>query len=325
MGTNSPFKRHESLWLEDGNVILQAEDTQFRVHRSMLARHSTIFKDIFSIPQQDQIMDPIVDGCPVVSLSDSAEDLEHILLIFYDNHRFLDLREKLSVGAIAAMLRMGKKYDIAYVQDEALRRLRREFPTTIMSRWQLNTIFNVIDYGPDASKAVSAIIALAREHGVPSILPAAFLHYIETTMLEEILDTDDSELPRDARRQCILGRDKFIHTAHSKILSWLHLPTFMPAHSCAQPTTCHTQRDAVFKDLCNTLCIGNAGKLQWELVLHLARSIADSLGERRSLCTACTLSISSCIETSFNELWLDLPNFFRLPGWDQLKDFDSLG
>ncbi|KZP13428.1 hypothetical protein FIBSPDRAFT_936380 [Athelia psychrophila] len=37
-------------WLDDGNIVIQAEKTQFKVHRS-LAAHSPIFKDVFLMPQ----------------------------------------------------------------------------------------------------------------------------------------------------------------------------------------------------------------------------------------------------------------------------------
>jgi len=76
------------FWFDDGNVILQAENTQFRVHRSLLSMHSNIFKDIFSVPQPTDTTTTLnVDGCPVITLSDKADDLEHVLSIFYETIR----------------------------------------------------------------------------------------------------------------------------------------------------------------------------------------------------------------------------------------------
>ncbi|KAJ7935112.1 hypothetical protein B0H13DRAFT_1474520, partial [Mycena leptocephala] len=62
---------------DDGSVVLQAENTQFRVHWSILSIHSSVFHDMQGLPQppdQDSI-----EGCPVVQLSDLAADVEHIL------------------------------------------------------------------------------------------------------------------------------------------------------------------------------------------------------------------------------------------------------
>lgn len=78
------------LWFDDGNVILQAENTQFRVHRSLLSLQSNVFKDMFSMPQpMDTATTLNVDRCPIITLSDKASDLEHVLSIFYENIRWV--------------------------------------------------------------------------------------------------------------------------------------------------------------------------------------------------------------------------------------------
>ncbi|KAF8208156.1 hypothetical protein K438DRAFT_1468773, partial [Mycena galopus ATCC 62051] len=60
-------------WRRDGNVVLQAANIQFRVHWSVLAQHSSVFRDIEELPQPpDQ---PTVDGCPVVELYDDPNDV----------------------------------------------------------------------------------------------------------------------------------------------------------------------------------------------------------------------------------------------------------
>ena len=77
------YKCHSDLiWFADGNVILEAEERQFRVHRGILAMHSTVFKDMFEMPQPSE--EPTVEGCPVVKLSDTAADVEHLLSVVYN-------------------------------------------------------------------------------------------------------------------------------------------------------------------------------------------------------------------------------------------------
>lgn len=46
----APYKRGE-VWLDDGNVVLVAGGTAFRVHQSILSRNSDIFRDMFTVPQ----------------------------------------------------------------------------------------------------------------------------------------------------------------------------------------------------------------------------------------------------------------------------------
>jgi len=70
------------LWLDDGSVVIQAELTQFRVHRTVLSRHSQVFRNMFSVPQP--VYEDNIEGCPIVHLSDSAQDVSHLLSALYD-------------------------------------------------------------------------------------------------------------------------------------------------------------------------------------------------------------------------------------------------
>lgn len=62
----APTTRADRVWFDDGNVVVQAEQTLFKVHKSILALHSTVFKDMFSIPQPPPEGEIMVEGCPVV-------------------------------------------------------------------------------------------------------------------------------------------------------------------------------------------------------------------------------------------------------------------
>lgn len=68
------------LWLDDGNVILQAGNTQFKVHKSILSLNSTVFSDMFLAPQPSG--EPLIEQCPIVHLSDTAADVTIMLEAF---------------------------------------------------------------------------------------------------------------------------------------------------------------------------------------------------------------------------------------------------
>lgn len=72
-----------STWYDDGNIILQAESTQFRVYRGILVDNSTVFADMFGLDMSQPPEAVLVDGCAVVHLSDSAEDWRHVLHALY--------------------------------------------------------------------------------------------------------------------------------------------------------------------------------------------------------------------------------------------------
>jgi len=73
-------------WFEDGNIVFQAELAQFRVHRGVLSSNSSVFADMFTLPQPsaEGETEATVEGCPVVLLSDNAEELMHVLKALYD-------------------------------------------------------------------------------------------------------------------------------------------------------------------------------------------------------------------------------------------------
>jgi hypothetical protein len=70
------------IWFEDGNVILQAAWTQFRVHRGVLSANSRVFADMFGVAEL--LAGESVEGCPVVRCHDSPEDIICILRCLYD-------------------------------------------------------------------------------------------------------------------------------------------------------------------------------------------------------------------------------------------------
>ena len=71
-------ERDNEFWYEDGNVILVAGNVKFRVFKGILAHHSPVFKDMFTLPQPDAAPSENV-ACPIVDLTDSLSDLRHIL------------------------------------------------------------------------------------------------------------------------------------------------------------------------------------------------------------------------------------------------------
>lgn len=78
--------RRSDLWFEDGNVVLEAEGTFFKVYRGNLARHSSVFAAMFSFPQPKTQSDPSesVEGCPIVHMPDAATHLRYFLIALND-------------------------------------------------------------------------------------------------------------------------------------------------------------------------------------------------------------------------------------------------
>ena len=80
-------ERHPEVWLSDGNIVVVAQNTAFRIHKSVVSLHSPVFRDLFSIPQPpstaDGTDDETVDDCRVVRVSDTSYDVRELLRAIY--------------------------------------------------------------------------------------------------------------------------------------------------------------------------------------------------------------------------------------------------
>ena len=80
------FTKDSEFWYEDGTIILIARNIEFRVYRGPLAKHSPFFRDMLSMPQPAAASHfPVSElnfDCPVIHLTDSPEDLRHVLRVF---------------------------------------------------------------------------------------------------------------------------------------------------------------------------------------------------------------------------------------------------
>lgn len=77
------FTRDEKYWFEDGNIILSARNVGFKVYKGLLAEHSAVFRGMFVVAQGAHTAGEQADGCPVVPLDDSPDDLRELFRIIY--------------------------------------------------------------------------------------------------------------------------------------------------------------------------------------------------------------------------------------------------
>lgn len=75
-----PFLNHPTLYFDDGNIILRTGGTLFCVHKSVISKHSTVFRDLVQQgPNHDRFR-----GLLQVTMEESREDLECLLNVIYD-------------------------------------------------------------------------------------------------------------------------------------------------------------------------------------------------------------------------------------------------
>jgi hypothetical protein len=92
-------------------VVRSSDHVDFRVHQSILASSSPVFKDMFSLPQPTN--NETVDGLPMVRLTEDGELLRALITMLYPIPSELPT----SYDRILALLAAAQKYDMGAVQS----------------------------------------------------------------------------------------------------------------------------------------------------------------------------------------------------------------
>lgn len=210
--------KHADLWFCDGSIVLRAEDTLFRVHKSQLARHSAFFRDLFSLPQPSADnaassssavvanRNPAlqidttneIEGCPVLRLYDPAEDVENLLTALYDGPNF-GKNDPVDFRMVSGILRLATKYLVDSLRTKALVHLNRAWPNSLKG-WDAREDLSRADEmqsGPGMSNIYPSpadVVILAREVNAPSLLPSAF-YDLSRYHYTQIFEQDDESGP----------------------------------------------------------------------------------------------------------------------------------
>ncbi|EAU80916.2 hypothetical protein CC1G_03092 [Coprinopsis cinerea okayama7 len=179
--------RNQKLWFQDGNVVLQVEGVQFRVHRGILERHSNVLHGMFFVPQPEPVaaaQETTIEGCPVVTLWDSSRDWEELLQYIYDG--FLKRRTHLTFPLIRAMIVLGHKYEFDTLKEEGLTYLSQVYPPSYTALNSTERKDKLKLFYTDDTTFIDAV-NLALEHNHKRFLPALFLAVLTHTQYPEIL------------------------------------------------------------------------------------------------------------------------------------------
>ncbi|KAJ6519038.1 hypothetical protein C8R45DRAFT_918130 [Mycena sanguinolenta] len=289
-GESAPITRSK-VWIDDGNVILQAKDTQFRVHWSSLARHSAIFHDMRALPQPPE--EPKVDGCPVVHLPDDPTDVEYLLNALYDPYTFKD------------------------VLDLAVQRLMDECPTTLEEYDAMRTrTFDVIEYydGIEFDR-----IILLSENKILSALPCAYYRAVQQSRVDDLLERVDrgdgtfAFLSGTDLRACLNGLHLLSHKQFEPgyTLGWAREWNFDDDH-CNSPKACRLAREHPL-----AYCCMGGYRVQAVPVIDPTHG---GLWMFHPLCAACARHAKDSIAAGRKKIWQELPKMFDLPPWSELKN-----
>ncbi|KAH7921351.1 hypothetical protein BV22DRAFT_1019553, partial [Leucogyrophana mollusca] len=339
-------KRHESLYFFDGNIALLAPKENganviFRVHKSILARHSLVFANMFVIhPSQDG---ETHDGIPVVRMPEDTEQTESLLnALYYPENTSSESKTSLTHHAplppdeIRRVLYMATKYKIYHLRRDIIHRLQINWPQSLAQWDLLEAEFSSMDSlsKQDGNEALRVMythlddcypepvsaIRIARECDVPSILPAAFYH------LSRLSATVDDW--NHARGQHHIEGYKPPNPGR-RTARWDALPASdLLCLIKGRESLIRAELDLVFSDDCgcygrNAECVGikKSGLLE-EIyaersrtvdVLAMLRHYVDRTDYGDQICSACCAFMKGRLCRARQTLWTQLPDLFQLP------------
>ncbi|KAI0750312.1 hypothetical protein C8Q80DRAFT_1102077 [Daedaleopsis nitida] len=166
------IQRDAEVWFDDGNVVVVAEHSAFRCHKSILSSHSVVFKDLFAVPQPPSL--PSESTCPVVRVSDSSQDCRELLRAIYGGvNSFLHPAKGRAIPfpTLAALARLSHKYQLDDLLEAVVCRLQAVF-TTEFKLWPARDNLRS-EIMPQVGDCAVEALNLVRLLGRTDMLPTA--------------------------------------------------------------------------------------------------------------------------------------------------------
>ncbi|KDR70693.1 hypothetical protein GALMADRAFT_254733 [Galerina marginata CBS 339.88] len=306
------------FWFEDGSIVIEAEQTQFCVHRTILTGHSKFFGDMFSVPQPDG--EVLVEGCHVVRVSDTAEDWENFLTVIYQGQRLYKSVNQYPLKTLISILRLGNKYEFIELRNHALERIKLELPRTLKGWDQTyETCPHEANYANIISDNEFDLVNIAEELQIRSILPAAYFLCLYDQSLDTIFngivreDGTTSQLSHSTLHVILQGRDTIFRAMIDTTFGWLMKRKIIPCNKCTDTKKC---RDARVKQ---------HEVFQHELLKDIGLALKPWDDDDDIVCDFCKKCLKAA-ENAFEEgrqaIWDNLPKYFGMPEWDNLHDFE---
>ncbi|OCH85369.1 hypothetical protein OBBRIDRAFT_839002 [Obba rivulosa] len=299
------LERDTDVWFEDGNVILTAVGVGFRVHRGVLSAASALFRDMFSMRQTDD--QEHLDGCPLIEMHDSPDELRHLLRILYSGRNYFRPDSRADFASVASTIRMAHKYQIQDLLMDAMDRLKTYY-TTDLSIWQRL-------YGADGSSAMKrpsdaeaiTAVSLARLINTQSILPIALYVccQLDTYSLLDGTPLPDGTLAclsTEDLARCIDGRARLLQEGCRVGSQALWLDRRTP--NCRSEACPRARLYAKPQEPYVT-----PGK-EYDVFRVRGSIIAEMLGDQTQICPLCVAQMTVKHEQEIHRLWTELPNRF---------------
>ncbi|KAJ6548093.1 hypothetical protein DFH09DRAFT_1169783 [Mycena vulgaris] len=300
-------QRVQDLWFEDGNIVIQAGNSQFRVYRGILAARS-----------------PLVDGCPLVQLTDAETEVTDFLKAIFIPEYFAPFPALTKFEIIVGCLRLSQKYEVDYLRRRALIHLSSGHRTTL-SEWDSSAYHReptttrspseIISWSwPDDPASSICVVQLAREVGALWVLPVAFYRIsggfeklARDVFHGTVFNGAPASLSSHDQQSFVNGQAAQIRGV-SDIMAFLCDPPNIA--DCESPAACGLIRLQALR------IIRPRVRACTSLPLHVWTS---ALWKFLKVCPACLAVLKTTHAAAQQVFWDKLPAVYGLPSWAELE------
>ncbi|KAJ7142088.1 hypothetical protein C8R43DRAFT_1109255 [Mycena crocata] len=321
--TSNEPQRVQELWFQDGNLVIQAGKSLFRVYRGILATHSPVFEDMLSFPQPPD--SELVDGCPLVRLPDASNEVAVFLKALLNPQFFLPFPAPTQYDTIAGCLRLSHKYGVDFLRRRALVHFSSAY-TTLLSEWDVLPVDSAAPPLPPLTSWQNPsnpafnlhFIQLSREVDALWLLPLGF-YRLSAALSYSALGRDIfhgaiyNDIPASLSIQ---DQDTFLKrhiiqcsSTTADIMRFLSHP--VEIEGCTSSTLClvkrlravESSREMLRANPSIPLDVWDSG--DWETLTDL--------------CPICFRVLEKAHKHARVEFWDTLPEMYDLPPWEELE------
>ncbi|TFY78038.1 hypothetical protein EWM64_g5974 [Hericium alpestre] len=313
--TQPALIKSAEFWLDDGNIILACGSTGFRAHQTVLAMHSSVFNDMFALGEPGP-GDSVFEGCAVVEVTDSAEDILRMLKAVYFRDYATEVKQQLDV--LASLLRMATKYMFDGLRSEVAAKLRLLFPDQwMMYASQERTSAMPMEFDPFVA------VQLGQTCRLPAIVPVAmYLCVVREASKESFWQIPEGgvDTPREQLRHSCLRfmndlKDRMdeVFLPLEDVLPWRRFANGRWA--CEQTDSrgqcaglpCHARR--VVERKCRILAVD-----------IFRESLVFNVQDGRATCGMCHAHLTRYETLIQQDIWDLLPKLLGWYNWDAVKE-----
>ncbi|KAI0308700.1 hypothetical protein OF83DRAFT_1073131 [Amylostereum chailletii] len=332
------------LWLPDGNIFLRTistpptspilQYTLYKVHKGILALHSSVFRDLFDGPQTAfDVGSEVYEELPVMDMPDSPDDVAHFLkALYFPECDFSSFPYKATLpDGYAGILRLATKYDVQNLRTTTVAALRLVWPSRLADWDVLQDSITTDENFPKDIAEGSAVdvsrlyedpakaIRLAIDCDVPEVLPIAYydlmrIHVRNGRCGSGLLRTSDtSVLTAEEIKKLLVGMGNLQeHTATNflPLPGKLHEPStgLSICANLSEGPVCGDRIRLHWVKQLRTMNSSFGDILLWMLMLANGLEIMQP----KAACRPCTDKLKDVRLSAREHVWSRLPKYFYL-------------